>query len=349
MSSESSKRIHSTMSIPQVQLAGKTVGQMGFGLMQLTWNPSPPPEEQSLAAMKTAADAGATAWSTAGFYGNPGDGQSNLKLIRKFFDKYPQYRDKIVLVVKGTMDEKIHVRADDIEWCRNELKVIREILGPEKDIDVYSPSRLPPNCSDATKVQIFKNMATLQKEGLFKAVGASELSAATLEMVSKVVPIAVVEIEVSLWSYEQEIQDVIKWSKQHQVPVFCYSPLGRGFLSRKWSRPEDIPDGNFQKYLPRFQGEAFYENLKLVDSLDQLSKEKGMKTTQMALAWVTNLSPYQNIPIPGSSNSERILENVESSKVKFSKEDHESIDKVLSSFSFNGGRYMDAMNGLQMQ
>ena len=236
------------------------------------------------------------------------------------------------------MDEKIHVRADEyvtrppvylfryarstsadssgsysIEWCRNELKVIREILGPEKDIDVYSPSRLPPNCSDATKVQIFKNMATLQKEGLFKAVGASELSAATLEMVSKVrlaflspangfllivaqvVPIAVVEIEVSLWSYEQEIQDVIKWSKQHQVPVFCYSPLGRGFLSRKWSRPEDIPDGNFQKYLPRFQGEAFYENLKLVDSLDQLSKEKGMKTTQMALAWVTNLSPYVSL------------------------------------------------------
>lgn len=101
-----------------------------------------------------------------------------------------------------------------------------------------------------------------------------------------------IEIEVSLWSYEKEIQDVITWSKTHSVPVFCYSPLGRGFISRTYKSPEDIPDGSFQKMLPRFQGEAFYENLKLVNTLDELAKEKGLKTTQLALAWITNISPY---------------------------------------------------------
>ena len=64
--------------------------------------------------------------------------------------------------------------------------MIRGILGPEKAIDVYSPARLPRNSSEATKVQIFKDLVPLQKEGLFKAVGASEVSAATLELVSKV-------------------------------------------------------------------------------------------------------------------------------------------------------------------
>jgi len=111
-------------------------------------------------------------------------------------------------------------------------------------------------------------------------------------MAQQIIPVGVVEIEVSLWSFEQEIQDVIAWSKKNKVPVFCYSPLGRGFISRTYSKPEDIPDGDFKKYLPRFQGEAFYENLKLVDALDGLAKEKGMKTTQLALAWITSLSPY---------------------------------------------------------
>ena len=77
-----------------------------------------------------------------------------------------------------------------------------------------------------------------------------------------------------------------------QVPVFCYSPLERGFISRTYSKAEDIPHGDFKKGLPRFQGEAFRKNLTLVNSLDELSREKGMKTTQLALAWLTNISPY---------------------------------------------------------
>ena len=108
----------------------------------------------------------------------------------------------------------------------------------------------------------------------------------------QIVPVAVIEIEVSLFSYEKEMQDVIRWSKQHKVPVFCYSPLGHGFLSRTWTRPEDIPEHSYERLMPRFQGEAFNDNLKLVDALDEMSQAKGIKTAQLALAWLTSLSPY---------------------------------------------------------
>jgi pyridoxine 4-dehydrogenase len=76
------------------------------------------------------------------------------------------------------------------------------------------------------------------------------------------------------------------------VPIFAYSPLGRGFITRTFKSPEDIPEGSFQKHCPRFQGEAFYDNLKLVDELDKLAEEKGLKTPQLALAWVCGLNPY---------------------------------------------------------
>ena len=105
-------------------------------------------------------------------------------------------------------------------------------------------------------------------------------------------PIVVDEIEVSLWSYEQDVRDVLAYANEHHIAVFAYSPLGRGFISRKWKSPEDIPEGSFQRRCPRFQGEQFYENLKLVDQLDELAEQKGLKTTQLALAWITHLGPY---------------------------------------------------------
>ena len=109
---------------------------------------------------------------------------------------------------------------------------------------------------------------------------------------TQIIPIAYVETEVSLWSYEPEIQEVISWSKENKIPILAYSPVGRGFMTRKWKTPEDVPKGSFQSMSPRFQGEAFYDNLKIVDELDRLAKEKGLETSQLALAWVVGLSPY---------------------------------------------------------
>ncbi|OCF60901.1 pyridoxal reductase [Kwoniella mangroviensis CBS 10435] len=321
--------------IPQVSVAGHQVGRMGYGLMQLTWTPTPPPEEESFKAIKAAADAGATCWSTATFYGPD---FANIRLIANFFKKYPEYKEKIVLVVKGGADyTAIAPKGEDIEFLRSDLKKTQEILG-DKKIDVYSLARLSHHASVEEQ---FTNLETLRKEGLFTAVGASEMGVDSLEKAEKITPIAIIEIEVSLFSFEKAIRDVVQWSFTNKVPIFAYSPLGRGFLTRTYKSPEDIPDGDFKKMIPRFQGEAFYENLKLVDKLDEIAGKKGVNTSQLALAWIVGLSDY-TIPIPGSSKPQRAIENTQAANIKLTAEENKTISDILDSFEVVGTRYPGA-------
>ncbi|WVQ82412.1 hypothetical protein IAT38_004540 [Cryptococcus sp. DSM 104549] len=321
---------------PTVTVAGREVGRIGYGLMQLTWNPQAPSEEVSFAAMKAAADAGSTCWSSAAFYGNPGDNFANIRLLGKFFTKYPEYKDKIVLVVKGGNDYKtLHPKGTDLDFVRQELKNMHDLLAG-KSIDVFSLARLP---TDLPVEDVFKGLVTLQKEGLFGAIGASELGAESLEKASKVAPIAINEIEISLFTYDDPaIKAAVAWADKTHTPTFAYSPLGRGFLTRQWKTPEDIPEGAFQRFVPRFQGEAFYENLKLVDRLDEIAAKKGVTASQVALAWIVELSPY-TIPIPGSSKPDRVNENVSSVNIKLTPEELKSINDFLESFEVKGTRY----------
>ncbi|KGB78499.1 pyridoxal reductase [Cryptococcus deuterogattii 99/473] len=320
--------------VPTVTVAGKQVSRMGYGLMQLTWNPQPPSQDVSFAAMKAAADSGSTIWSSAAFYGNPGDNFANIKLIAAFFDKYPEYKSKIVLVVKGGADyADLHPRGTELHFLRTELKEMKRILG-DKEIDVYSLARLP----EGSVEEIFKGLDALKKEGLFGEVGASEMSAPSLEKAHKITPIAINEIEISLFSYDKPIRDAIEWHNANKIPVFAYSPLGRGFITRTYKSPDDIPEGDFKRYLPRFQGQAFYENLKLVDKLDEIAARKGVNGSQVALAWILSLSNYI-IPIPGSSNTKRVAENIQSANVTLTSEEKKEINDFLDSFEIQGTRY----------
>ncbi|WVQ75295.1 hypothetical protein IAR50_004911 [Cryptococcus sp. DSM 104548] len=320
-------------SIPTTTVAGKTVGRVGYGLMQLTWNPKPPAQEVSFAAMKAAADAGSNLWSSASFYGNPGDNFANIKLLAAFFAKYPEYKEKIVIVVKGGVDYSDLHPVADIDYWRNEIKQMQEILG-DKRIDAYSLARLP----DASVKEVFTNLKTLKDEGLFDHVAASELSAESLEIAHKITPIAINEIEISLFSYDTPIRSAISWHTTNKVPVFAYSPLGRGFITRTYKSPEDIPEGDFKRMLPRFQGNAFYENLKLVDKLDDIAGRKGVSGSQVALAWIVGLSEY-TIPIPGSSNPYRITQNIQSSSISLTPAETKEINDFLDAFEVQGTRY----------
>ena len=174
-----------------------------------------------------------------------------------------------------------------VDLLRSQIKEAEEHLG--RQIDIISYARVLPG---TTAEELTKNLITLRDEGLFREIGASETNAASLEAMSRLAPVSVVEIEVSLWTWEKDIQDVVVWSEKNKVPVFAYSPLGRGFLTRKWKTPEDIPEDQFQKTNPRFQGEAFYHNLKLVDQLDAMAQKKGLKTSQLAIAWSAGVNPY---------------------------------------------------------
>jgi pyridoxine 4-dehydrogenase len=120
-----------------------------------------------------------------------------------------------------------------------------------------------------------------------------------------------------------------------------YSPLGRGLLTGDIKSPEDIPEGDFRKHLPRFSKEYFDNNIKLVNEVNKLAKEKGCTGAQIAVNWVKHMSKKDGnpeiIPIPGATTVERILENVK--EVSLSANDMEALDSILKQFPILGDRY----------
>jgi pyridoxine 4-dehydrogenase len=120
-----------------------------------------------------------------------------------------------------------------------------------------------------------------------------------------------------------------------------YSPIGRGMLSGHITKPEDIPEGDFRKTMPRFNGQNFKKNLELVRELEKIAKKKGCTPAQLAINWVKGLSKKDGnpeiIPIPGASSSQRVGENTKD--VSLSKDDVAQIESVLESFTVAGGRY----------
>ncbi|KAK8844779.1 hypothetical protein IAR55_006629 [Kwoniella newhampshirensis] len=319
-------------SIPTITVAGKAVGRIGYGLMQLTASASPPSQDTSFAAMKAAADAGATCWSTAAFYGPD---YANIRLIAGFLSKYPEYKEKVVLVVKGGLDfPNRSTKGGDANYLRQELKDMGSILG-DKIIDIFLTARLEV---DIPVEDQFKTLVSLQKEGLFNEIGASEISVASLEQATKITPIAIIENEISLFSYSSPVREVIEWSKVHKVPIFAYSPLGRGFLTGTYKSPADLPEGSMLRMMPRFQGEAFEENIKLVNKVEEIAHGKGISINELALAWVTQLSDYV-IPIPGSSKVNRVKSNTGAIHIKLSTSELAAIQRFLDTEEVKGDRY----------
>ncbi|ODN74525.1 hypothetical protein L202_06898 [Cryptococcus amylolentus CBS 6039] len=271
-----------------INVAGHQVGRVGYGLMQLTLFDAIP-DELAFKVMKTAVDNGSNCWSSATFYGPPQDPYANIKILRRFFDKYPELKDKVVLVLKGGLQITANgqeARGSDVGYLREKLKTFKDILG-DKTIDVFSLARLP----DTPVEDVFKGLVSLQKEGWFNAIAGSEMSAASLEKASKITPIALNEIEVSFMSYEASIRDAIAWSDANKVPFFAYSPLGRGLLSRRFKTAADAV-GAAASYSPWLQGDAFNANIKLVDLVEEIAANKGVKVGELALAWVVGISDY---------------------------------------------------------
>lgn len=134
--------------------------------------------------------------------------------------------------------------------CEMRSEASKTNLG-EKTIDVFSLARPNPT---VPKEQLFNQLVALKEKGWFNQVGASEMNAISLDIVHKITTIAVIEIEVSPTSFEPDIQAVIAWFQSNAVPVLCYSPLGRGFLSGQYSHPDDIPDQQCQKTFPPLPG-----------------------------------------------------------------------------------------------
>ncbi|KIY53790.1 Aldo/keto reductase [Fistulina hepatica ATCC 64428] len=316
-------------------IAGKTVTR-GFGLMGFTWRANPLPVEEAIAAMKVALDAGANFWNAGEFYGTPE--YNSLHLLKAYFTKYPEDADRVVLSIKGGLAPGSFTPDGSEANIRRSVGYCYEMLRGVKSIDLFESARVDPTIPIE---QTIGYLAELVKEGKIGGIGLSEVRAETIHRAAKVHPIAGVEVELSLWATEPLTNGVAVACAEHNIPLIAYSPLGRGFLTGQIRSLDDIPEGDFRKMQPRFQPDAFPNNLKLVELIEGVAKRKGCTPAQVGLAWVNafNAKPGMPpiLPIPGAVAPARILENAH--EVVLADSELKEIDRFLEGFTIIGGRY----------
>ncbi|ODQ66082.1 Aldo/keto reductase [Nadsonia fulvescens var. elongata DSM 6958] len=320
-----------------ITLCNKEIGSVGFGLMGMTWRPTQTPDKQAFKAMKTALENGCNLWNSGEFYGTD-DPNSNLKLISRYFTKYPEDADKVVLSVKGGIDVRTLSPNGSPDKVQESIDNIIRLLNGKKHLDIFECARVDP---DTPIEETVGAIAEYVKAGKISGIGLCEVSESSIRRAHAIHPIAAVEAEFSLWSTEILENNVAAVCHELKIPIVAYSPLGRGFLTGQIKSIDDIPENDFRRTMDRFQPENFDKNLVLVQKITDIAKKIGVTPTQLALAWVKYHSNRDNlpviIPIPGATASNRVIENAESILLEQSNIDE--IDEVLKSIIIIGGRY----------
>jgi aryl-alcohol dehydrogenase-like predicted oxidoreductase len=185
-------------------------------------------------------------------------------------------------------------------------------------------------------------MAGLVTAGKVRHLGLSEASAATIERAVAVHPIAALQSEWSLWTRDLEgatgEPGVLDVARRHGVGIVPFSPLGRGFLTGAIRSPEDFGPDDFRRNNPRFAGENFTANLRLVDEVTKLAEEKGCTPGQLALAWVM-AKGEDVVPIPGTKRRPYLEENVAAAGVHLDQGDLDRLDAIAHQGAAAGDRY----------
>jgi aryl-alcohol dehydrogenase-like predicted oxidoreductase len=184
-------------------------------------------------------------------------------------------------------------------------------------------------------------MAELVGEGKVRFLGLSEASAENIRRAHAVHPITALQSEYSLWTRDPE-SEVLGVCRELGIGFVPYSPLGRGFLTGKIQQPEDIPQDDYRRTTPRFQGENFQRNLDIVKRVEEFSRQKKCTPAQLALAWVL-AQGNDIVPIPGTKKRKYLQENIAALDVDLSGEDLERIEEVAPKEAFAGSRYPEAM------
>ena len=179
-------------------------------------------------------------------------------------------------------------------------------------------------------------MADLVRQGKVRHLGLSEVSPETLRRAHRIHPIAAVQTEYSLFSRDPE-DDLLSTLGELGVALVAYSPLGRGFLGGRFRALDDLAPDDWRRRNPRFQGGNFERNVALADRVREMAATKGCTPAQLALAWL--LTRENVIPIPGTSNAERLAENVGAISVRLTRDELDEIDRRSPKGAVAGERY----------
>ncbi|MGY1833727.1 aldo/keto reductase [Blastococcus sp. SYSU DS0510] len=311
---------------------GLPVSAVGLGCMGMSQMYGAADREESIATVHRALDLGVTFLDTSDVYGSG----HNEELVG---EAIAGRRDEVQLATKFSLSRtpdggvRIDGRPENVRACA-EASLRR--LGVEV-IDLYYQHRVDPRVPIEDTVGA---MAELVAEGKVRHLGLSEASAASIRRAVAVHPIAALQSEWSLWTRDLE-EEVLGVAREHGIGIVPFSPLGRGFLTGAIRSPEDFGADDWRRGHPRFTGEAFAANLRLVDAVRELAAEKGVTAGQLALAWVLAQGD-DVVPIPGTKRRSYLEENVAAAAVELSAEDLARLDAIAPPGAAVGGRYVDS-------
>ncbi|MDD7969459.1 aldo/keto reductase [Actinomycetospora lemnae] len=311
---------------------GLRVSALGLGCMGMTFAYGGQDDTESRATIERALELGVTFLDTADMYGP----HTNEELLGSVL---AGRRDEVVLATKfgneigpdGKGTGRVNGRP---EYLRGQIDGSLQRLGTDH-VDLYYQHRVDP---EVPIEETWGAMGELVTAGKVRYLGISEAAPDTIRRAHATAPMSAVQTEYSLFTRDVEDNGVLATCRELGVGFVPYSPIGRGFLSGTIRRTEDLPEGDWRRNSPRFQGEALQANLRVLDEVNALAERKGVTPTQLALAWVLAQGD-DVVPIPGTKRRRYLEENAGAADVTLSAEELGAIEEVAPVGVASGERY----------